>query len=227
MPAHLFPPEPQPALPLAGENVLFPVRRIFCIGRNYAEHAAEMGNKVDRSAPFYFTKTPFSLCPPGDIPYPPGTSDLHHEVELVLAIGAPIARGADPAQAAKAIHARAVGIDLTRRDLQAIAKDKRRPWDSAKDFENAAIIAPLSRAPAGPGIRLSVNGVERQSGRLADMIFPEGDLLAFLATLHDLGPGDLVMTGTPAGVSALLPDDMVTAEIDGLPGLKARITDPA
>ena len=224
MPAHLFPPEPQPVLPLAGENVLFPVRRIFCIGRNYADHAAEMGNKVDRSAPFYFTKTPLSLCPPGDIPYPPGTSDLHHEVELVLAIGTPIARDTDPAQAAKAIIARAVGIDLTRRDLQAAAKDQRRPWDIGKDFENAAIIAPLSRAPAGPGIRLAVNGIERQNGQLADMIFPEGELLAFLATLHDIGPGDLVMTGTPAGVSALRPGDAISAEIDGLPPLQARIT---
>lgn len=225
MTRYLFAPAAQAALPLVGEEALFPVRRIFCIGRNYAEHAAEMGNAVDRSAPFYFTKTPLSLVPPGAVRFPPGTQDLHHEVELVLAIGAKVAPGADAATAAQAVIARAVGIDLTRRDLQAAAKDKRRPWDAGKDFEASAIIAPLSRAAAGPGIRLAVNGQPRQNGRLADMIFSEGEILAFLATLHDIGPGDLVMTGTPAGVSALRPGDAISAEIDGLPVLQARITD--
>lgn len=224
MTRYLFDPEPQAALPVLGEDALFPVRRIFCIGRNYAEHAAEMGNAVDRSAPFFFTKTPLSLAAPGDIPYPPGTGDLHHEAELVLAIGRAVPRGADAAQATEAIIARAVGLDLTRRDLQAVAKDKRRPWDAGKDFDCAAVIAPLSRGPAGPGIRLSVNGTLRQDGKLADMIFSEGELVAFLATLYDIGPGDLVMTGTPAGVAALVPGDRITAEIDGLPPLEARIT---
>lgn len=220
---YLFPPEPQAALPIEGEAALFPVRRIFCIGRNYAEHAAEMGNAVDRSAPFFFTKTPMSLSAPGEIPFPPGTGDLHHEVELVLAIGRPVPRGASPAEAAAAVIARAVGIDLTRRDLQAVAKDKRRPWDVAKDFDHAAIIAPLSRAPAGPGIGLSVNGSPRQQGQLSDMIFDEGELVAFLATLYEIGPGDLVMTGTPAGVAALTRGDRISAEVDGLPKLEARI----
>ena len=224
MTRYLFAPEPQAALPIAGEEALFPVRRIFCIGRNYAEHAAEMGNAVDRSAPFFFTKTPLSLVAPGDIPFPPGTNDLHHEAELVLAIGAPVARDATPDQAAAAIIARAVGIDLTRRDLQAVAKDKRRPWDVGKDFDCAAIIAPLSRVPAGPGIRLSVNDAQRQTGQLAEMIFSEGEIVAFLATLYDIGPGDLVMTGTPAGVSALQPGDRIRAEVDGLPVLEATIT---
>lgn len=220
---YLFPPEPQAALPIAGESGLFPVRRIFCIGRNYAEHAAEMGNAVDRSAPFFFTKTPMSLGAPGAIPFPPGTADLHHEVELVLAIGRPVAAGASPAKASGAIIARAVGLDLTRRDLQAVAKDKRRPWDVAKDFDHAAIIAPLSRAPAGPGIGLSVNGTPRQQGLLSDMIFDEGELTAFLATLYQIGPGDLVMTGTPAGVAALVRGDRIHAEVEGLPALEAWI----
>ena len=224
MTRYLFDPAPQAALPIMGEDALFPVRRIFCIGRNYADHAAEMGNAVDRSAPFFFTKTPLSLVAPGDIPYPPGTEDLHHEAELVLAIGHTVPRGADAVQAAGAILARAIGIDLTRRDLQGVAKDKRRPWDVGKDFEASAIIAPLSRAPAGPGIRLSVNGQPRQQGQLADMIFSEGELVAFLATLYDIGPGDLVMTGTPAGVSALQPGDRIRAEVDGLPVLEATIT---
>ncbi len=220
---YVFPPEPQAALPITGESALFPVRRIFCIGRNYAEHAAEMGNAVDRSAPFFFTKTPLSLSAPGDIPFPPGTEDLHHEVELVLAIGRPVPAGTAPAEAAQAVIARAVGLDLTRRDLQAVAKDKRRPWDVAKDFDHAAIIAPLSRAPAGPGIGLKVNGTPRQQGRLSDMIFDEGELIAFLATLYDIGPGDLVMTGTPAGVAALTRGDSISAEVEGLPVLEARI----
>lgn len=223
MTSYVFSPEPQAALPIAGEVALFPVRRIFCIGRNYADHAAEMGNEVDRSAPFFFTKTPMALAAPGDIPFPPGTDDLHHEVELVLAIGHEVAAGADPDEAARAIIARAVGIDLTRRDLQARAKDKRRPWDVAKDFDHAAIIAPLSRAPAGPGISLSVNGSPRQQGQLSDMIFTEEELVAFLATLYGIGPGDLVMTGTPAGVAALTRGDRISAEVDGLPGLDARI----
>lgn len=224
---YIFPPPDPVALRIEGEAALFPVRRIFCIGRNYADHAAEMGNAVDRTAPFYFTKTPLTLSPPGDIPYPPGTADLHHEVELVLAVGAPLPRKPDPETAARAIIARAVGIDLTRRDLQAEAKDKRRPWDVAKDFEHSAIIAPLSRAAPGPGIRLLVNGELRQDGLLAQMIFSEGEILAHLASLHDLGPGDLVMTGTPAGVGALSPGDRIEAEIDLLPRLQARISDPA
>ncbi|TRW99657.1 fumarylacetoacetate hydrolase family protein [Paracoccus sp. M683] len=210
-----------PTLPLDGQD--FPVRRIFCIGRNYADHAAEMGNEVDREKPFFFTKSAHALTTPGDVPYPPGTADLHHEVELVLAIGAELS-GATPDQAAAAIIGRAVGIDMTRRDLQAEAKDKRRPWDAAKDFDFSAVIAPLSSAPAGPGIRLSVNGAVRQDGRLDQMIFSEAEIVAFLSTLYRLMPGDLVMTGTPAGVSALMRGDQIEASIDGLPPLSARIT---
>lgn len=224
MTAYLFPPAEPAALPIEGEDTAFPVRRIFCIGRNYAEHAKELGNPVDRSAPFYFTKSPHSLTAPGRIPFPPGTKDLHHEVELVLAIGSAIPRGAAPSDAAKAVIARAVGIDLTRRDLQDVAKEKRRPWDVAKDFENSAIIAPLSRAAAGPAITLSVNGELRQQGKLGDMIFDEGEILHHLSLFHDLGPGDLVMTGTPAGVSPLQPGDSIEGRIDGLPILRAEIT---
>ena len=211
---------PRPSLDLDGRR--FPVRRIFCIGRNYADHAAEMGNAVDREKPFFFTKSAHALIHPGDIPFPPGTNDLHHEVELALAIGATLS-DATPAQAASAIIGRAVGLDLTRRDLQAEAKDKRRPWDAGKDFDASAVIAPLSRAPAGPGIRLSVNGAPRQDGRLDQMIFDEAAITAFLSTLYRLEPGDLVMTGTPAGVGALQRGDEISAEIDNLPPLNARI----
>ena len=211
---------PCPALPLDG--ALFPVRRIFCIGRNYADHAAEMGHAPDREKPFFFTKSAHALALPGRIPYPPGTNDLHHEVELVLAIGATLS-GADADAAARGIIARAVGLDLTRRDLQAEAKDKRRPWDAGKDFDASAVIAPLSRASAGPGIRLAVNGTIRQQARLDDMLFNEAELVAYLSTLYRLEPGDLVMTGTPAGVGPLLPGDRVQAEVDGWPVLEAEI----
>ncbi|WP_299840596.1 fumarylacetoacetate hydrolase family protein [uncultured Paracoccus sp.] len=211
---------PIPSLPFDGN--VFPVRRIFCIGRNYADHAAEMGNEVDREKPFFFTKSAHALTGPGDVPYPPGTADLHHEVELVLAIGAELVDAASEAATA-AIIGRAVGIDMTRRDLQAEAKDKRRPWDVAKDFDFSAVIAPLSSAPAGPGIRLKVNGKVRQDGRLDQMIFTEVEIVAFLSTLYRLMPGDLVMTGTPAGVSALQRGDRIEAEVEGLPPLSARI----
>lgn len=209
-----------PCLTLDGAD--FPVRRIFCIGRNYADHAAEMGNEADREKPFFFTKSAHALTVPGDIPYPPGTTDLHHEVELVLAIGAGLS-DASPDQAATAIIGRAVGLDMTRRDLQAEAKDKRRPWDAAKDFDHSAVIAALSSAPAGPGIRLSVNGAVRQDGALDQMIFSEAEIVAFLSTLYRLMPGDLIMTGTPAGVGALVQGDRIRAEIDGLPPLSATI----
>ncbi|AUH33489.1 fumarylacetoacetate hydrolase family protein [Paracoccus tegillarcae] len=210
----------QPALTLDGAD--FPVRRIFCIGRNYADHAAEMGNEVDREKPFFFTKSAHALTAPGDVPYPPGTEDLHHEVELVLAIGTEL-DDASPEQAAAAIVGRAVGLDMTRRDLQGEAKDKRRPWDAAKDFDHSAIIAPLSSAAAGPGIRLSVNGAVRQDGALEQMIFSEAEIVAFLSSLYTLMPGDLIMTGTPAGVGAVTRGDSLHAEIDGLPVLDARI----
>lgn len=216
---HLFD-LPVPSLSLDGEE--FPARRIFCIGRNYADHAAEMGHAADPEKPFFFTKSAHALAHPGSIAYPPGTHDLHHEVELVLAIGAPLS-DANADQAARAIIGRAVGLDLTRRDLQAEAKDKRRPWDAGKDFDASAVIAPLSRAPAGPGIRLAVNDALRQDGRLDQMIFPEAALVMFLSKLYRLEPGDLVMTGTPAGVGALHRGDRIAAEIDGLPPLIAQI----
>lgn len=210
----------QPALPLG--DALFPVRRIFCIGRNYADHAAEMGAAPPEEAPLVFTKSAHALLPPGDIPYPPGTEDLHHEVEMVLAIGAPLSQ-ASAAEARAAITARAVGLDLTRRDLQARAKAQSGPWDIGKDFDGAAVIGRLSRAAAGPEIALSVNGQPRQQGRLDQMLFDEGALLVFLSSLWRLEPGDLVMTGTPAGVGPVQRGDRLRGRVDGLPELHARI----
>lgn len=217
----LFEPEPVRAAEVLGEAALYPVRRIFCVGRNYAEHAREMGVEVDREAPFYFTKSPFDLTPSGaTVPYPPGTSDYHHEMELVIALGAPAFRIAAE-DAPGAIFGFACGLDMTRRDLQGVAKEKRRPWDVGKDFEDSAVLGPITRAAAfgaaGPQrIALSVNGVGRQSARLADMVWSIAELVSHLSTLYHLGPGDLIYTGTPAGVGAVLPGDVITGTIEGL-----------
>ena len=217
----IVPPPQQPSIPVLGTQAHFPVRRIFCVGRNYAEHAAEMGAEVDREAPFYFTKSAHALAAPGDWPYPPATQDLHHEVELVLALGSPV----DPRNPLASVLGWAVGLDMTRRDLQAAAKDKRRPWDTGKDFDGAAVIGPISRdfTPQAQDIRLAVNGITRQSGKLSDMVWQPGPLLAHLSGLYRLEAGDLVMTGTPAGVGAVIPGDRIRAEITGLPVLHLNV----
>jgi len=217
----LFPAPEWPTLPVTGETATYPVRRIFCVGRNYAAHAAEMGNEVDREAPFYFTKSALTATPSGaTVPYPPGTTDFHHEMELVVAIGAPAFRTPRD-RAMAAVFGYGCGVDLTRRDLQAAAKDKRRPWDTSKDFEQAAILGPLTRAAAagelGPKrIFMAVNGQIRQDAHLSDMIHGVAEVIADLSTYYHLGPGDLIMTGTPAGVGPLVPGDRVEGGIDGL-----------
>lgn len=216
----LFPPRPTPVVPVRGAPG-FPVARIFCVGRNYAAHALEMGNEVDREAPFYFTKSAHAVLLSGhDMPYPPRTQDLHHEMELVVAIGA-TARDIAAADAMDAVAGYACGLDMTRRDLQAQAKDKRRPWDVGKDFENAAIIAPITPADqVGPldglPIRLTVNGDVTQDAHLSDMIWSVPEIIADLSTLYTLQPGDLIMTGTPAGVGPVVAGDVLHGTIGDL-----------
>ncbi len=219
-----FEARPQPCLPVSGEDTYYPVGRIFCIGRNYVAHAAELGNTIDRNAPFFFTKSAHHLAGHGaHLPYPAGTSDYHHEVELVVALDKPLFR-VDPDAVSDAIFGYAVGLDMTRRDLQSEAKDKRRPWDAAKDVEASAVIAPLARAEGlngleGASIRLDVNGETRQSAPLSEMVWTVEELVAFLSTLYRLQPGDLIMTGTPAGVGPVVPGDRLHASVDGLPAL--------
>ncbi len=221
MTGYLFPPPAVRTLPIEGEAAVYPVHRIFCVGRNYAEHAKEMGGAIDRSAPFYFTKSLTAFARGGaTVPYPPGTADYHHEVELVLAIGTPAYR-APPDKAGGAVLGYAVGLDMTRRDLQAAAKEKRQPWDTGKDVEGSAIVGPVTRAAAfgAPGpqrIALSVDGTARQSGHLGDMIWSVAEIVAHLSTLYHLAPGDLIFTGTPAGVGPVRPGDTITGEIEGL-----------
>ena len=216
MTTYLFPNRPQPALPVTGETALYPVSRIFCVGRNYAAHAAEMGGEVDREAPFYFIKSAHHLVQSGAVlPYPPGTNDLHHEVELVVALGTSAFRVAQSA-ALDCVLGYAVGLDMTRRDLQGAAKDKKRPWDTGKDFEGSAVIGPISRTLMPVAISLTVNGTQRQSAPMTDMVWDVASLISHLSTLYHLEPGDLIMTGTPAGVAAVGPGDRLQGSAPGL-----------
>ena len=171
-----------PTLPVRGERAVYPVRRIFCVGRNYAEHAREMGSEVDREAPFYFTKSALALAPSGaTIPYPPGTQNCHYEMELVIAIGAPVFR-VEAGEAPGAIYGFACGLDMTRRDLQQAERVKQRPWDLGKDFENGAVIAPITPATrfalGEQRIRLSQNGTVKQESQLSDMVWSAAELIS-------------------------------------------------
>ena len=213
-------PPPQPFVPVAGGGK-FPVRRVFCVGRNYADHAREMGHDPEREPPFFFTKPADALVIGGaTTPYPPATADLHHEIELVVAIGT---EGADidAARALDHVWGYAAGIDLTRRDLQAVAKKLARPWDMAKAFDHSAPIgelAPASRIghPTKGRIALTVNGAPRQTADLAEMIWSVPESVAYLSTLVTLMPGDLIFTGTPAGVAAIVRGDRLEGSIEGV-----------
>lgn len=224
----LFQPHPTLTVPLHGESASFPVHRIFCVGRNYAAHALEMGDVPQREAPIWFTKTPSAICLSGNtIPYPPGTRNCHYEMEFVVAIGAPGFRIATD-QAMDLVLGYACGLDLTRRDLQNAAKDKGYPWDTGKDFENAAVIGPITRAaifgkPGLQAITLTQNGVTKQKAVLSDMIWSVAELIADLSTLYHLLPGDLIYTGTPAGVGPVSPGDVLEGSIDGLEPLRLTI----
>lgn len=217
----LFPSATWPTLPVTGLAERFPVRRIFCVGRNYAAHAAEMGAEVDREAPFYFTKSALAVVPSGaTVPMAPGTDDLHHEMELVVALGGSGFRLAAD-EAMSLVYGYAAGLDMTRRDLQAVAKLKQRPWDLGKDFENSAVLAAITPAAqfgqlASQRISLSVNGAIRQDAGLSDMVWSVPEIIADLSRYYHLAPGDLIMTGTPAGVGAVQVGDRITGEIDGL-----------
>ncbi|CAH0267676.1 Fumarylpyruvate hydrolase [Massilia sp. Bi118] len=210
-----------PALAIAGSDQTFPLRRVFCVGRNYAAHAREMGADPDREPPFFFSKPADAVVPAvGTLAYPPATKELHHEVELVVALkegGANIA----PEQALDLVWGYAVGLDLTRRDLQAVAKKDGRPWDMAKGFDASAPCSPLQQAtwtghPHEGRIWLEVNGEPRQEGNLNEMIWPVPDVIAYLSRFVTLAPGDLIFTGTPAGVGALHPGDQVRGGVDGV-----------
>lgn len=221
---------PAPArvtVPIVGSDATFPVRRIYCVGRNYAAHAREMGADT-REEPFFFQKPADAIVPSGaTIAYPPATSNLHHEVELVLAIGQ---GGADIAveDAARYVYGAAVGLDLTRRDLQKAAKEAGKPWEVAKAFDASAPISSIQRLdgpelPCSGRISLTVNDELRQDGDLADMIWSCAEIVAQLSRLFRLEPGDLIFTGTPAGVGALKRGDRVVGHIEGLGSVSITI----
>lgn len=226
----VLPAPPQPSVPVAGSDARFPVRRIYCVGRNYADHAREMGHDPDREPPFFFGKPADALLTDGAaLPYPPQTADLHFEAELVVALGL---GGRDIAadRALDHVWGYAAGNDFTRRDLQAQAKKQGRPWDMAKGFDHSAAcgalhpVAEVGHLPRGT-IRLTVDGTTRQEADLADMIWPLPDIIAALSRYVTLAPGDLIFTGTPAGVGAVRPGQVVRVEIAGLSPLVTAITD--
>ena len=224
----VFGPPPPSSVAIAGSTERFPVRRVLCVGRNYAAHAREMGNDPDREPPFFFTKPADSVCDSGSaIPYPPLTENLHHEIELVVAIGKG-GSGIDTTHATGHIWGYGAGVDLTRRDLQDRAKANRHPWDWSKGFDRSAPCGPLMPAaqsghPVEGFIRLSVNGQLRQDGDLGELIWPVTDIVAFASASIELKPGDLIFTGTPAGVGPLVPGDTVTGEIEGIGSVEFKI----
>lgn len=227
---YVFGVAPTPTIPIAKSTLLYAVKRIFCVGRNYADHAAEMGVEVDREAPFYFLKPASALTESGmTIPYPPGTSNYHYEMELVVALGAPAFK-VTPKDAQTKIFGYACGLDMTRRDLQLAARAKGRPWDLGKAFEQSAIVGKITPTSEvkfiGPQcIELRVNGVVRQKALLEELLWSVPEIISHLSGYYHLGPGDLIFTGTPAGVGPVRAGDWMEGTIDGLDAVSLAIGD--
>ncbi len=226
---YVIPAPAQPALPVRGADGLFPVHRIYCVGRNYAAHAIEMGHDPDREPPFFFQKNPDTLVPDGgDFPYPDKTSDVHHELELVVAL----AKGGKdiPVDAAMdCIFGYAVGLDMTRRDLQGEAKKSGRPWDVGKAFDFAAPCSDIVPAgdighPEQGAVWLKVNGALRQEGDLSQLIWKVPEIISHLSGLFTLAPGDLIYTGTPSGVGPVVRGDVLVGGVDGVGELRITVT---
>jgi fumarylpyruvate hydrolase len=226
----VFAPPDRPSVAIRGESARYPVRRIFCVGRNYAAHAREMGKDPDREPPFYFTKQADGIVASGaTVPYPPMTGNYHYEMELVVALGAAF-RVTEEA-ALECVYGYACGLDMTRRDLQQQAKEAGRPWDTSKAFDQSAIIGDITRvADCGHlsegAITLEVNGELKQSGDLSEMIWDVPETIANLSQFYHLKPGDLIYTGTPAGVGPLKPGDTLTGRIEGLGDIALAIGPP-
>lgn len=220
-------PPPVAALPVAGTSSLFPVHRIYCVGRNYAAHAVEMGHDPDKEPPFFFQKNPDNLVVDGRFVYPPATSDVHHEIEMVVALGS----GGDDIPIDEAlghVFGYAVGLDMTRRDLQGEAKKLGRPWEVGKAFERSApcsAVHPVSGVghPAHGAIWLEVNGERRQEGDLNQMIWKVPEMISYLSRLFTLRPGDLIFSGTPSGVGAVARGDEMVGQVDGVDDLRVRV----
>ncbi len=229
MTSYIFNPPAIPSLPIRGQQERFPINRIFCVGRNYHAHAVEMGRPVDKSVEqaFYFTKSPQTLVESGtSVPYPPRTNNYHFEMELVLAIGKPGFRVSED-RAHELVYGYAAGLDMTRRDLQLVARDKGRPWDTGKDIEQGAVcseIVPMPRVVIERGaIALEVNGQTKQSSDVDKLIWNIREIIADLSTYYHLQPGDLIYTGTPEGVGAVGPGDQITGRVKGVADIALTI----
>jgi fumarylpyruvate hydrolase len=224
---YVLEPAPTPELPVKGSDLLFPVHRVYCVGRNYAAHAVEMGHDPDKDPPFFFQKNPDNLVLSGEFPYPSATSDVHHEIELVVALkeggrDIPVARALD------CVYGYAVGLDMTRRDLQGKAKEMGRPWEIGKAFEHSAPCGPLTPAtkvghPTEGAIWLDVNGERRQTGDLNQMIWKLPEIVNYLSGLFTLAPGDLILSGTPSGVAAVKKGDRLRGHIDTIGDLEVVV----
>ncbi len=220
-----------PTLAIAGSDERFPVNRIFCVGRNYAAHAREMGKDPDRDPPFFFMKpanAAVDATAPTTVPYPPHTANYQHEIELIVAIGKG-GRDIPVAAALDHVYGYAVGLDMTRRDLQLEARDKGRPWEFGKSFSKSAPIGAIHRAGdvghvAQGAIAVTVNGQPRQSSDIAKLIWSVSDCIAYLSEYETLEPGDLIMTGTPEGVNAVVPGDVMDGSIDKLGTIRVSVT---
>ena len=225
---YVFPAPDEISLTVRSESARFPVRRIYCVGRNFAAHAREMGANPDRDPPFFFSKPRDAITFNGSsVPYPPMTQDLHHEIELVVALKGE-GKNVDASQALELVYGYAIGLDLTRRDLQSAAKSAGRPWDMGKGFDFSAPTGPIYKAsdighPNAGEISLDVNGQRRQEGDLSDMIWSVADTIAYLSTLVILMPGDLIFTGTPEGVGALQSGDKLVGKIKGFDDFPVNI----
>jgi fumarylpyruvate hydrolase len=227
----VFPLPAPAAAPVRGRSERFPIRRIFCVGRNYEAHAKEMGVAVDREAPFYFTKASDHYVASGaTVPYPPGTKSYHYEMELVVAIGRAGFRIAET-DALDSVFGYACGLDMTRRDLQSAAKEKQRPWDIGKDVEQSAVLGEIAPSaeighPDRGRIELRVNGQTRQSSDLSDLIHSVPAVIAHLSQYYHLQPGDLVYTGTPEGVGPVKPGDRLEGSIEGVGTIALQLSEP-
>jgi fumarylpyruvate hydrolase len=224
---YVFAPAAIPTLSVTGTSQAFPVRRLYCVGRNYAEHAIEMGHDPNREPPFFFQKNPDSIVPAGDFPYPRQTKDVHHEIELIVALKSggndiPVERALDH------VYGYGVGLDMTRRDLQGEAKKLGRPWEVGKSFEASAPCGPLVPVsqighPTKGAVWLDVNSKRRQTGDLSQLIWTVPETIAYLSTLFTLAAGDVIMTGTPAGVAAVQRGDVMRGGVDGIGEIEVRV----
>jgi len=227
MTKYIIEPVERASLPVRGSEQRFPVRRVYCIGRNYAAHSIEMGGDPNRESPFFFQKNPDNLDTSGEFPYPVKSSDVHHEIELVVALkSGGVNISVD--NALEHVYGYAVGIDMTRRDLQAEMKQTRRPWEIGKAFERSAPVGPIVAASDighldSGKISLNVNGEIRQQGDLNQMIWKVPEMIAYLSEYFEIGPGDVIMSGTPSGVGPVARGDVMVAAVEGIGELEVKV----